>query len=1451
MSQPKDISFANVMESVTQNGSKEVLKKFHWAIKKVANDDQSEGSEHLTQDELIELVRSWEPKRDILCLYVRWARQLKRNFNLDSIATLLCLSRQCEYTPLDFLRKVKMLSVYKNQQSLYGVAFQFDVPNRQDINKERLHKEFIGLSVTLALLQEQVTKAPSILGKTGMRQSGPRTAIPIHIPLDGTNMKTDTNATVVNHPTMEFHTQSSLLHRIWLSIKHRWLSLHITEHLFREPNASWLYQEALVYSFQMMSPCGPGRYEFLSPLAGYCLQFCTQESIDAKRSRLRSIWNDPSMFFSFGNTCLTHFSADAKSRIIIACFQDLCSEIPSNAKQISYHRDQSWHRRWLILRAYVFHFWLDSASNHSLKATVTNATNNASFGKKKRKLDCSVCDTKPPARHVNHISTRATIPSQLTRTNTSIPGGGLQSIISTRRPSSTSNGELQGSSIIDDKISKTCKNTTPQVSCMTTGRDWLIKDINWADFRLITLEELQQYVQSYLVIHRLDGIDLVSELSPLEVYSADHLHDLVHCRLTGNSPYFPRSGQVGAVVLQVHAEADSFVDTAAKSFHIAREQSGIFVEHAHCLPSMQAIKMLCQTISLHGTIDSKRATGQYRVNIGNGGQNWVEGAPCELHGLQFQKNIEKAGTHNVDEVLHTIGQLAEFTWKVMCSFQMESQDHPIAPDPFRRGLYASHLNKYLNMENEVGFEDLTLVVSSLHPIKHEVSEHKDTMNDTVAGYTRTGTFNLVMINDNDAQPHILHFQVICNFRKVIGRYVLPFHKFLLPVTRHAKEYLTKWHRSIHSVYAGKTDKVPSAYDRSSFFLDDTLNYSQIMISEEGKHKKSISSEYILTEVNISRTLSFSMFIDPLVILQHRFKFDQTIELAFACSFLSNPFWFDWTMSTLINRYNDPNDPFDFGLHPFYDWSHTTVEIFGTWQGGPHNRWSPCGGSKETVLETFGAHINATSQERKNGENKLAQVVSILYDHIEWINSLSNCGNTPVDDMPLPLLKAHCDRTIKEIGNIASCQFSHFRLAVLTTILTGSGLLKEGRHLRNLMYPVKGSASFKHLSSPVADVMSHHRARALVDNKTNEAISNDGLGVVKEEQHDLFMQYLSGELGFQVYVRDEIECILCESHPMRSLNCRDWFRKGISLYDCNEKGEYMQRKYGRNTEWVKLHPPENYAFAYLEKSPVAYIPLDAKLSHLAPTFGKELRMKNVVFKGRTSRTSGMQQAFTNSYSTSNETYSHPSIQMADFYLGSKAKKDRIRSMFVLGDAEHAVETSCCNNLEQYPTGKILHQYLRSLSISNPQLSSHVAAGCYHRDSDLNNEQVTYFPGHIDKQFVHTAWFVPVGSTPFFTIIAVSRGYHVSQDSSSLEHFNEWMARLTSSESQKVNRFLQSFDIQAKKSMRLESIDRLIYLNKCGSVLSFPANQCYHATITPKKPHGFPRDLFIFHPLDGLA
>jgi len=134
----------------------------------------------------------------------------------------------------------------------------------------------------------------------------------------------------------------------------------------------WSNLDALVYSFQMMAPCGPCRYEYLSPLIGYCLRFTTIESIKSKRKRLDEVHQDAAKFFRYGNTCLNQYSTEAKAQIISECLRDLRKSIPTTCKRISYNRKAPLERRWAILRAYTFHFWLEGTANSNVKAIVCN-----------------------------------------------------------------------------------------------------------------------------------------------------------------------------------------------------------------------------------------------------------------------------------------------------------------------------------------------------------------------------------------------------------------------------------------------------------------------------------------------------------------------------------------------------------------------------------------------------------------------------------------------------------------------------------------------------------------------------------------------------------------------------------------------------------------------------------------------------------------------------------------------------------------------------------------------------------------------------------------------------------------------------------------------------------------------------------------------------------------------
>lgn len=215
-------------------------------------------------------------------------------------------------------------------------------------------------------------------------------------------------------------------------------------------------------------------------------------------------------------------------------------------------------------------------------------------GQAKRKVDHSRCLKKPPP---HSIPIQLQVQSKKQRmVGKTTSENDYHTIASPPRQSTCEVNHIS---------QKTSSNATkPQGSTEKTS----VKHTKWAGLRIVSGEELQEFVQSYLLIHRHDGMDILAELSPLEVYSANHLHDWKHSRLTGKAPYFP-SGKIGPVRLHITAEADGFVDTYGKSFHVAREHSQYFKEHASHLPSLHQIQVLCQAIASHGCIDNKRAPG--------------------------------------------------------------------------------------------------------------------------------------------------------------------------------------------------------------------------------------------------------------------------------------------------------------------------------------------------------------------------------------------------------------------------------------------------------------------------------------------------------------------------------------------------------------------------------------------------------------------------------------------------------------------------------------------------------------------------------------------------------------------------------------------------------------------------------------------------------------------------
>jgi len=56
---------------------------------------------------------------------------------------------------------------------------------------------------------------------------------------------------------------------------------------------------------------------------------------------------------------------------------------------------------------------------------------------------------------------------------------------------------------------------------------------------------------------------------------------------------------------------------------------------------------LCRSIIAHGIIDEKRAPGQFRVNLGCGGQHFPNGKPAVLVGTKlFEEKLDSDDNFN-------------------------------------------------------------------------------------------------------------------------------------------------------------------------------------------------------------------------------------------------------------------------------------------------------------------------------------------------------------------------------------------------------------------------------------------------------------------------------------------------------------------------------------------------------------------------------------------------------------------------------------------------------------------------------------------------------------------------------------------------------------------------------------------------------------------------------------
>eukprot|EP00980_Cylindrotheca_fusiformis_P024473 scaffold11937_cov71-Cylindrotheca_fusiformis.AAC.4 len=1161
----------------------DIQRDFDQAVSRIY-EGKNERTKQLRLEDVFKIIKQWLPTIDMICLFVRWAKKTKYHFGTSSISTVRVLAKQMGSKTasafLDTCRTIKVTPRKKTASGkfIYGVRLVFEYQkNERNSDQFSLERNTKVLSATIAFLENAIAdESVGAMGKIGMRSGKGQTK--------RTRAEKDAEvAKFAGVDLLEFHKPNSFDRKLMEDVDHRFLAREFVRMLFGvvppangkpvPPPISMCEKTMMGYSIRMNGEC-QGRFECVKSLAGIALKYPRTDSIQNHRVELLSLYKtDPNELFHLGlKFADIGLTASELEKEICNAFQYLLRF----DRMFSYHglkNQEDYERKWQVLRAMAFKLWLERGSNINLRkriadimspgyweqreeerqrqittAVPTGAATNLLFHQEGGQDAASDHDRNPSASD-SHSSKRQRLldkseeEDDQNKVSAVLKNGFLCPTITSHLTNYFAHSTLLPLLRVNDPSTSTIIPPAPSTNCKNSDnvladnmslfnlRDAALSDIEWNKLalHLTTGEDLDQRVKSYLQLTPLAPAQMIlCQMAPLEVYVADKLHDVPHCRVTVPHNIWPIKDP--AMSYLYISGQQRMVTT--ELLQVIRSSHSIFQEHAKkSLPNLERMVDLTRAVVLYGKSDSKRSPSQYRVNIGCGGQDWRDGAPNPLVGKGFEAKLMESNLFDSSIILPTVGQLVGFLWETMVDIHREENLPPLAPDRIRQVEFARHLIEYLSIENKYcGIEDVTISVGVLFPNFVGCKEHKDELNDTLSGYSKTGVLNTCFISAHG--EIVVHLQVIVNFRRIIGNYSHPFTKGIQACVRNINTYVDKVDNNYRRVFAGlENEEIPTAKDRSTFFLEKRL-----LTEEERLGMVGIGSDdkrwYLFPKIGPSRIFSFSMFLHPIVRLRDHLAFDQIMELCFVASMLNNPLWFNPVMMDLVNMEEDDENEFTFGKHPFYDWFEATVENFnkpGTpiskskWQTSRRRRFSPFGGDSSPG-EIFGAFPNGDS--RSEGEKKLEGIMRVLYELVEWIDSLQGKGCDPISEIPISLIRSRIESCCREISRIVPIQMGLFRVSLFVTLITGCGMLKDGVHLRQLAFPVKKCASFEHLKKPSGGVISEQLGMALSGDVTNKVPSGTReFNGIEEEDHDRAMMLISNAMGFQQYHRDTIECLL--------------------------------------------------------------------------------------------------------------------------------------------------------------------------------------------------------------------------------------------------------------------------------------------------------------------------------------
>ncbi len=519
---------------------------------------------------------------------------------------------------------------------------------------------------------------------------------------------------------------------------------------------------------------------------------------------------------------------------------------------------------------------------------------------------------------------------------------------------------------------------------------------------------------------------------------------------------------------------------------------------------------------------------------------------------------------------------------------------------------------------------------------------------------------------------------------------------------------------------------------------------------------------------------------------------------------------------------------NFQEHPFYDWLDTTLQIFnetddinkGEWQGGGNNstiRYSPNKMETKSILEYFGRN----EVERQDKQKRLNSIVNVLETLLNWIDGkmfpvAKNMSHMQlIRKFPSTLLTGHYSQCVNQIP--ADVDFGMFRCSVFLTICSGSGMLKEGKHLMQLIVPCKNMASHKHIMK--ASYHGHN-----IQRRDNSIQNND--------MDDVLIQ-LASELKQKFPLRTVLEVLLCESNPTRFLNLKDTFIVGGIIFDMDDNGRILFREYGDHNSWTYMTSEEDKN-RESEEDDSTITESDNKSENSKESNNTD-NTNNIVFiKDDTELKNIIDVINTNPCCVdrpSPEAYipthektppiSHHFYYHKDYFSSQFCKRKKIdvisTKVIHINNGTIKADLSTFKEIETMKGGNDLIKYMHSKNMEIQLVAEH-------REEKQDTRKNTIFTWHKDKKNLSKATFI-VTQGECFSILALPQDTTLQDDNVEFQNFYK-------QQSQSMKQQLDEFLGGAKFHMNNKPFKLFYFHLYPGRLLSFIAAEITHATVIPE-------------------